>query len=87
MSALTLKHPYTGEEAMMEYRPLMTTVSLVVPVLCLRAGFQVMQRDCFAKPDRGDVLRKMLHDRTASIAVSRTAQVRAVHLYVLKICN
>jgi hypothetical protein len=65
---------------MMEYRPLMTTISLIVPVLCLRAGFQVMQRDCFAKPDRGNVLREMLHVRTASIAVSRTAQVRPVQL-------
>jgi NO-binding membrane sensor protein with MHYT domain len=79
MNALTLKHPVTREDAMMEYRPLMTTVSLLAPVLCFRAGFQVMQKDCFAKADRGNVLREMLHANTFSIAKSRSAEVSPLH--------
>lgn len=50
-----------------QYRLRYTFLSLVAPVLCTRLAFQVIQRDVFYGPDRGEKLREILHARSDTI--------------------
>jgi hypothetical protein len=75
MSALSLKHPVTGAVAPMQFAPGFTVFSVCIGVLCMRAGFWIMQQDVFATAKRGEVLKTMLHAKITNIEKTRSNEV------------
>eukprot|EP00953_Heterococcus_sp_UTEX-ZZ885_P021487 11975-Heterococcus_DN1.PRE.1 len=87
MSALSLKHPVTGAVAPMQFAPGFTVFSVCIGVLCMRAGFWIMQQDVFATAKRGEVLKTMLHAKITNIEKTRSNEGKRMVIYTAFFSN